>query len=107
MDHISAIELKNLIDEKADFQLVDCRETHEFEFSHIPGAINQPRFLIRKGEFGDLKKDKKIVLYCLSNMNCPAIRDILLENGFIEVRCLDKGFADWIDEIDPEMDFYL
>lgn len=107
MDHINVFELKKLLDEKADFQLVDCRETHEYEFSHIPGAINHPRFLIRKGEYDEMQKDKKIVLYCLSNINCPEIRDIMLNNGFKNVRCLDKGLADWIDEIDPDMDFYL
>ena len=107
MKDIDVTKLKKMIDENDDFQLVDIRETHEFDFSHIPKSISYPRFLIRREEFGPLDKNKLIVLVCLTNKNCPEIRDILLTNGFNNVSCLNGGIAEWIDCIDPKMDFYL
>ncbi|MBN2728169.1 MAG: hypothetical protein JXR53_03010 [Bacteroidales bacterium] len=107
MDNISVFELKELLDKKTDFQFLDIRESHMYEHSHIPGAQSHPRFLIRRGNFGELDKEKQTVIYCLSNINCPEIRDLMRENGFKNIRCLDKGIAGWVDEIDPDMDLYL
>ena len=34
---ITVRELKNMMDEKKDFQLIDCREPDEYEFCNIGG----------------------------------------------------------------------
>src|SRR6266480_6032750 len=47
--------------------LVDVREQHEFEESHLPGAIHVPRGYLEsriEGRAGD--KHSQVVLYCAS-----------------------------------------
>ncbi|HEY5567895.1 MAG TPA: rhodanese-like domain-containing protein [Gammaproteobacteria bacterium] len=66
---ITAEELRQLIDEKADVVIVDTRDALSYEYGHIPGAINiyydptadpTTRELILVA----LPGDKLIALYC-------------------------------------------
>ena len=60
MKEISVTELKKLVDDKADFQLIDVREEHEFDEANMNGE------LIPMGEVLDnvdkISKDKQVVL---------------------------------------------
>ena len=39
MNEVTVTELKQLIDDGADFQLIDVREPNEFEFANINGEL--------------------------------------------------------------------
>jgi len=63
---IKADELKDLVDGKADFLLIDSRPEKRYGQSHLPGAVSIP---VEKFEAGtpDLlpkEKDKLLVFYC-------------------------------------------
>ena len=66
MKEISPQELKKLIDEKADFMLVDVREEYEFDEMNINGK------LIPMGEvmsrMDEIPRDKKVVVHCKSGI---------------------------------------
>ena len=64
---ITADELKQLIDTKADFVLVDDRDAATFASGHIKGAIDIPSYPGGQpllAQLATLPKDKVIVFYC-------------------------------------------
>lgn len=69
LPRITAEELKNLIDKKSDFILVDTRDSGSYSREHIKGAINihfdpsgDP--MMRSLTLMSLPMDKLIILYC-------------------------------------------
>ena len=66
---ITAEELKQLIDAKADIVIVDTRDSLSYDFGHIPGAINiyyDPNGdpMTREMTLVALPYDKDIIFYC-------------------------------------------
>ncbi|MCX7697399.1 MAG: rhodanese-like domain-containing protein [Bacteroidales bacterium] len=103
--NITPSELKKWIDEGRSFQLVDLRETHEFNFSHIDRAINIPGFKVLRKQLEEFKTDIPIVLYCKLGMKCMELYPIIYEINS-EVYCLEGGIFQWKNEIEPCLDIY-
>ena len=61
---ISEEMLKMMIDSEADITLLSIRQRSAFAKGHIPGAINIPWGKGMQEYFGQLPKDKKLVVYC-------------------------------------------
>ena len=97
MKEISATELKKLIDEKADFQLVDVREEHEFDEMNINGQ------LIPMGEVmdraGEIAKDKQVVVHCRSGMRSATVIKALEAQGYTNLYNLKGGILAYAAEI--------
>src|SRR5436190_578182 len=79
--------------------LVDVREQHEFEESHIPGAVHVPRGHLEsriEGAAGD--KSQSIVLYCAQG-NRSALAAHTLEQllGYQDVASMTGGITLWKD----------
>jgi molybdopterin/thiamine biosynthesis adenylyltransferase/rhodanese-related sulfurtransferase len=79
--------------------LVDVREQHEFEESHIPGAIHVPRGHLEsriEGKVGD--KSRPVVLYCASGQR-SALAAHTLESllGYDDVASMTGGITLWKD----------
>ena len=79
--------------------LVDVREQHEFEESHIPGAVHVPRGHLEsriEGAAGD--KSQPVVLYCASG-NRSALAAHTLEQllGYRDVASMTGGITLWKD----------
>ncbi len=61
---ITALELKELIDEKSeDYLLIDVRTEQEYKEGYIPTAINIPHTDI-ESNLDKIPKDKLIIVYC-------------------------------------------
>lgn len=97
MKHITYNGLKRLINNKADFLLIDVRLAEKFAENHIPGAINIPwRQLALLEHQEKLKSAHALIIYC-SGFTCNAsekagaILDIL---GYKVVE-YDGGMEDW------------
>lgn len=61
---ITALELKELIDEKSeDYLLIDVRTEQEYREGYIPTAINIPHTDI-ESNLDKIPKDKLIIVYC-------------------------------------------
>ena len=60
---ITKEELKEKLEKKVDFIVVDVRSKASYDKSHIPGAISIPLGDIEK-RHEELPKDKEIILYC-------------------------------------------
>src|SRR3954452_2944266 len=79
--------------------IVDVREQHEFEESHLPGAIHVPRGHLEsriEGKVGD--KSAPVVLYCASGQRSAlaanTLQDLL---GYSDVASMTGGITLWKD----------
>ncbi|MES2568409.1 MAG: rhodanese-like domain-containing protein [Bacteroidota bacterium] len=98
MKEITVQELKKLIDEKKDFQLIDVREEYEFDESNIKGE------LIPMGEVMEnvdkISKDKQVVVHCRSGKRSATVISALEgQHGFTNLYNLKGGILAYIEEI--------
>ena len=98
-------ELKQMLDNKEDFQLIDVREPHEFEVCNLNGE------LIPMGEVVDkldkISKDKPVVIHCRSGARSGRICEYLEQQyGYTNLYNLKGGILAWADEIDHTMPKY-
>lgn len=105
MKEVTVSELKKMIDNKEDFQLIDVREPHEFDIcniqaeliplSEIPNAVDK------------ISRDKKVVVHCRSGSRSGnAIKWLEKNYQFENLYNLKGGVLAWADEIDPSMTKY-
>ncbi len=98
MKEVTVQELKQLIDEKKDFQLIDVREEHEFDEANLNGE------LIPMGEVMDnlakIAKDKQVVVHCRSGKRSATVIGALeSQHGYTNLYNLKGGILAYIDEI--------
>jgi rhodanese-related sulfurtransferase len=92
---ITVQELKALMDEKKDFQLIYVREEFEYE------AANMGATLIPLGnivlEEDKISKDKLVVIHCRSGArSAAAIMQLEQQFGFTNLFNLKGGILAWI-----------
>ena len=104
MKEVTVKELKELIDNKADFQLIDVRETFEYEVSDI-GGLNIPLAGILI-EADKVAKDKPVIIQCRSGKRSAQAVMLLEQQGFENLANLKGGILAWKEEIDPALDVY-
>ncbi|MBL7874845.1 MAG: molybdopterin-synthase adenylyltransferase MoeB [Cyclobacteriaceae bacterium] len=105
MKEITVQELKEMMDAKADFQLIDVREPHEFDICNLNGE------LIPQGEIPHsverVSKVKKVVIHCRSGARSGNMVQWLEKNhGFTNLYNLKGGVLAWAKEIDTSMPTY-
>jgi len=106
--HVKAVdvyELKKMMDEKQQFQLIDCREPDEYEFCNI-GAE-----LIPMGEVVDnvdkIRKDVPAIIMCRSGRRSgEIIIELQKQFGLTNLYNLEGGILAWSREIDPDIPQY-
>jgi sulfur-carrier protein adenylyltransferase/sulfurtransferase len=81
------------------YVLVDVREQHEFEESHIPGAKHVPRgHLESRIEGAAPDKSQRVITYCASgNRSALAANTMLKELGYANVESMTGGITLWKD----------
>lgn len=90
---ISPVEVSNEL--KKGTQLIDVRETHEFQNGHIKGARNIPLSKLREHV---LAKNKKYLLICQSGMRSKKAYKILNKANF-DVTNVNGGMRAWRGKI--------
>ncbi len=98
MKEITVQELKQLIDEKKDFQFIDVREQHEFD------EVNLNAQLIPMGEVLEnvdkIDKTKQVVIHCRSGKRSATVINALeSQHGFTNLYNLKGGILAYIDEV--------
>jgi rhodanese-related sulfurtransferase len=79
----------------ADIVFVDARTPLDYDYGHIPGAINVPFFEAEK-HISQLAKDRLYITYC----ECPhaeavQVADVMRAAGFTNVKTIDEGLYGW------------
>ncbi|CAM4265178.1 Rhodanese-related sulfurtransferase [Pedobacter westerhofensis] len=104
MKEVTVQELKDKIDNKEDFQLIDVRETFEYETSNLEGEnIPLGGLLI---EIDKISKDKPVIMQCRSGQRSAAAVMQLEQRGYDNVYNLKGGILAWRQEFDPSMPVY-
>ena len=98
-------ELKRLMDEGADFQLIDVREPYEYEIANLGGELIPPSQISQQAD--RISRDKKVILHCRSGKrSADAIRELQKLGSFDNLYNLEGGILAWAQEIDPNMRQY-
>lgn len=105
MNSINVFELKELIDSKNDFQLIDVREKNEFEVCDLGGILIP--FNTIPDNIDKISKEKMVVVHCRSGKRSASAIQYLEQNfGFKNLYNLEGGILAWADEIDDSMPKY-
>lgn len=105
MKSVTVEELKEKIDNKEDFQLVDVREPNEYEICSLDGVeIPMSQLMTR---YQEIVKDKMVIIHCKSGRRSASVISALEENfGYENLYNLEGGILAWAEEIDTEMAQY-
>lgn len=98
MKEVTPTELKQLIENKKDFQLIDVREEYEFDEMNMNGQ------LIPMGEVMEniekIAKDKQVVIHCRSGKRSATVINALeTQHGFTNLYNLKGGILAYIEEV--------
>jgi rhodanese-related sulfurtransferase len=104
MKEISVLELKEKIDNKEDFQLIDVREDFEYEMSNLGGTLIPLAGIMIESE--KIAKDKPVIVHCRSGKRSAVAIMQLEQKGFDNLYNLKGGILAWAEEIDPAMEVY-
>lgn len=94
---ISPGELKEKIQKKQDFLLLDVRSHSEYDSLSITGSTHIQLNSLR-GRAHQLPKDREIIICCRSGVNSYEALRILKSNGFSNVKVLDGGIVTFLGE---------
>lgn len=105
MKEVSVQELKQLIDSKADFQLIDVREEHEYEICHLNGELIPMAEVPHNTD--RIRKEGQVIIHCRGGNRSKQIIQFLEKNhGYTNLFNLQGGITAWAQEIDPDMPTY-
>lgn len=105
MKEVTVEDLKQKIDNNEPFQLIDVRETFEYETSNLDG-LNIPLggILI---EADKIDRDKPVIVQCRSGKrSAAAIMQLEQVHGFDNLYNLKGGILAWQEAFDPDMQVY-
>jgi adenylyltransferase/sulfurtransferase len=102
---ISPQELDQQLKAGVTLKLVDVREPHEQEISHIDGTKGIPLGQLAS-RVDELDPDETIVLICKAGVRSTRALHILLGAGFRKLYNLKGGINAWAREIDPTQPIY-
>jgi molybdopterin/thiamine biosynthesis adenylyltransferase/rhodanese-related sulfurtransferase len=105
MKEITVQELKQMIDDKADFQLIDVREPYEYDICNIGGELIPMADVPHQTD--QIDRNKQVVVHCRSGKRSGDMILWLEKNqGFENLYNLKGGILAWAKEIDPTMPSY-
>jgi molybdopterin/thiamine biosynthesis adenylyltransferase/rhodanese-related sulfurtransferase len=90
-----------------DFELVDVRESGEYEIVRIDGAVLIPQGKILAGEaWAELPQDKEIVFHCKGGTRSAAVLAAARAAGYERVSHLEGGILAWVRDVEPGKPVY-
>jgi sulfur-carrier protein adenylyltransferase/sulfurtransferase len=99
IEEVDPKEVHELTENGNGAVVVDVREQHEFEQSHLPGALHVPRAHLEtriEGAVGD--RSQRVILYCASGNRsafaAQTLQDLL---GYEDVASMRGGITLWKD----------
>ena len=102
---INVSELKNKLDNKEDFLLLDVRNPDEYEYCNIEAT------LIPMGEiperYQEIPKDKEVIVHCHHGGRSKKVIQWLQDNfQYTNLVNLAGGIHSWSEEIDSNVAIY-
>ncbi len=105
MKKVTVTELKALMDSGSEFQLIDVREPHEFEFANLGAELIPLHSILNHIE--TIAKDKQVIFHCRSGARSgQAVLMLETQYGMENLYNLEGGILAWSDQIDPKIPKY-
>lgn len=104
MKEITVQELKQKLDNREDFQLIDVREPFEYEICNLDGELIPMGIILNEVE--KISKEKAVIIHCKSGGRSGAIVNELEKVGFTNLYNLKGGIIAYAREIDPSLTTY-
>ncbi|MBL0103846.1 MAG: rhodanese-like domain-containing protein [Bacteroidetes bacterium] len=104
MKEVTVQELKDKLERKEDFQLIDVREPFEFEICNLKGELIPMGIILSETE--KISKDKPVIIHCKSGGRSGVIVNELEKQGYTNVYNLKGGILAYAREIDPSLQSY-
>lgn len=99
MKEVTVKELKQMLDNKENIQVIDVREPNEFNAANIKGELIPLNSVPENVE--KISKDKKVIVHCKSGKRSEnAIKFLETNHGFQNLYNLKGGILAWKAEID-------
>jgi sulfur-carrier protein adenylyltransferase/sulfurtransferase len=102
---VSAAALQQELDQGRPLVLLDVREPHEYEITHIDGVTFIPLAEL-PARLKELDDHADVVTYCHHGARSLKALEILKAAGFAKVRSLQGGIDAWAVNVDPTMPRY-
>ena len=102
---IEAPELAERLQNGNHIHLIDVREPHELEISHIEGAQLIPLGQLAS-RLSELDSAEEMVLFCKAGTRSARALELLVSAGFRKVKNLKGGINAWAREVDPSLPIY-
>lgn len=104
---IEVQSVKQLLNEQADFLLIDCRETSEHEHCRIEGSqlIPMGETQTRVNEL-ESHRQSRIVIHCHHGGRSLQVTNWLRSQGFAGAQNMTGGIDAWSLEIDQDVPRY-
>ena len=102
---ITPVELRTRLRQDPPVKIIDVREPHEWEISHIEGATLIPLGQLA-AHLSELDSAEELVLQCKSGARSMRALELLYTAGFRKLKNLKGGINAWAREIDPALPIY-
>ena len=106
---IAVEQVKQMMDEKHAFKLIDVREPSEYGICKIEGATLIPLGDIEAKDtalLNGLSPDDEIVLHCKAGVRSMKALKALEEMGFRNLKSMRGGINEWSEKIDSSFPLY-
>ena len=101
---ITVQELKKKMDAKEDFQLIDVREKHEYDFVNLGAELIPLNSVLDNVE--KFSRDKQVIIHCKGGVRSAKAIQALEEKGFINLYNLKGGIVAYAKEVDESLPVY-
>ena len=102
---ITPQELKGRLDKGDKIFLLDVREDWEYSLAKLEGSVLVPLGTLPQS-LGKIDRDAEIVAYCHHGMRSADATDLLLQQGFPNVKNLVGGIDAWSVQVDASVPRY-
>lgn len=102
---IDSYQLKEMMDSKKSFTLIDVRELHEYQICRIDGSLHIPLATIA-GRISELDQTDEIIIHCYSGKRSYDAVKFLKSMGFSKAKNLKGGIKAWARDVDPCLPIY-
>ncbi len=102
---ITALGLKQKLDENKPFVLLDVREPYEWDICHLPGSRLLPLGELAS-RMSELDSADEIVILCKSGVRSAKALNLLRDAGFKNLANVEGGILAWSDHVDASVPKY-
>jgi adenylyltransferase/sulfurtransferase len=102
---ITAEELQRRLQKGDKVFILDVRNPEEYQICKIAGSTLLPLPALPQ-RFGELDKNREMVVHCKSGMRSAKAIAFLKQQGFTKLKNLKGGILAWAEKVDPSMPRY-